>query len=798
MSVSYDDNLPVFRPLLIGRERDLAEAREQLLNAHERLLTLTGVGGCGKTCLAVRLAAEARSAFPDGVYLVELAAIRDEALVLPTIAASLGMRDAPAQQLLATLIAYLRPRRLLLVLDNCEHLIDACALHVTELLAACPSLRILATSREPLQIAGERQRRVAPLAIPESEQSSDVAALLQIPAVQLYVERAQAVGREFRLTDDNAQAVAAICIRLDGIPLAIELAAARVRVLTVEQILARMDDWFRLLAGTQRSAPTRQQTLKATLDWSYSLLTAEERRLFRRLAVFVGGWSLEAAEQVGAVHGNLPDDTLDLLTRLIDKSLVHVDESGGAARYRMLEPLRQYGLHHLVETGEETSVRERHARFYRLLVEQAVPELHGPRQIEWFARLDRELGNLRAALQWMASHDDVELLRSAVALALFWETRGHLREGRRWLEAALAAEHDDVHLLLRSHALAGLGRLAHQQTEFVASEAFHAESLEIYRALGDVRGIASALSELGKEARMHLDDERSQQLLEESLALCLKLDDRPTSAYALLNLGITLWSRGDLTRAEELLQHSLRLYREDADLRFVAITQAMLGLTAWRAERLELAAGHFVEALDGHYRVGDWWFMVYDLRGLAAALFDHGLPEPAARLLGAAQNLGEALGEVHSPIGTNTWGALTERVQTRLSATAFAQCWEEGRLLSRDQAVRAAVDAAAEVASIQQPLTPPVVGKPPDALTRREREVALLLARGYSDRQIADELSIAVSTVGVHVHHILDKLALRSRWQVADWAASSGLMEATAPASNAAGGSARRSPPSSR
>ena len=774
MSAAYDVNLPAFRPQLIGRERVLVDTRALLLDAHERLLTLTGAGGCGKTCLALQLAADVRPAFADGVYLVELASISDEALILPTIAAALGMRDAPEQQLMSALVAFLQPRAMLLMLDNCEHLVDACARHVSALLTACPNLRILATSREPLQIAGERQRRIAPLAVPELEQGANVETLLSIPAVQLFVERAQAVEPAFALTDDNAAAVGAICVQLDGIPLAIELAAARVRVLTAEQILDRMDDWFQLLASTQRSAPTRQQTLKATLDWSYDLLTDDERQLFRQLGVFTGGWPLEAAEVFGAEQGLTSADTLDVLTRLIDKSLVQVDDSGTAARYWMLEPLRQYALHQVIHAGEEARARATHAYVYLGLVEQAAPELHGVQQLDWLVRLDRELGNLRLALPWMAEHDAEALLRATVALALFWETRSHLREGRHWLELAARSAADAAPL--RTRALIGAGRLAHQQTDYDAAEALHAESLSISRALGDRRGIAAALSEIGKTARNRDPDyRRSVALLEESLALCAELDDREMSAYTLLNLGIGMWGVDEFARADELMQQSLRFYQEGGNLRMAAINQTMLGQVAWSAERLEDAASHYAAALENHHRTGDWWFVVYSLRGLAAVLLGQGYIQEATRLLGAAEHLGELLGEVQTPIGGLVWGTLPEQVRARLEDDVFGRCWAEGLALGHDGAVRAAVDVVTTSTAAARPRVAPRVEADPDTLTRREREIALLLARGKSDRQISEELYIAVSTVGVHVHHILEKLGLRSRFQVGDWVAASGL-----------------------
>lgn len=431
MSTSYDDNPPALRAPLIGRERDLAEARDHLLGAHERLLTLTGVGGCGKTSLALQLAADVRPAFPDGVYLVELASVTDARLVVPTIAAAVGLQDVRGQTTMAALVSFLRPRELLLVLDNCEHLIDACAEHVNDLLRQCLRLRILATSREPLLIVGERQRRIAPLPVPEPDQLPALDELGGFAGVQLFVERAQAVLPSFRLTDDNAAAVAMICSTLDGIPLGIELAAARLRVLTVEQIAARMVDWFRLLVATSRSAPTRQQTLRATLDWSYDLLTPAEQATFRRLVVFPGGATLEGVEAVCAGAELAPDDVLDVLGRLVDKSLVLVDAFGGAAWYRQLEPIRQYGHYRLLEAGELDDALDRHAAFYLALAEHAAPKLQGPEQVTWLARFDREQGNLRAAIQRFAGRGDIEAeLRLEIALSPFWEAHGHFNEGR--------------------------------------------------------------------------------------------------------------------------------------------------------------------------------------------------------------------------------------------------------------------------------------------------------------------------------------------------------------------------------
>jgi non-specific serine/threonine protein kinase len=406
-------------------------------------------------------------------------------------------------------------------------------------------LRLLATSREPLQIAGERQYRLAPLALPDPDHVSDLDTLARAPALQLFVARAQAVAPDFRLTTENAALVAQICDRLDGIPLALELAAARTRVLTVQQILGRLDDAFRLLVGGSRAGPTRQQTLRATLDWGDALLTASERTVFRRLGVFVGDFTLTAAEAVGAA--DMPtDDLLESLMRLVDKSLVVVDSSAAAAWYRLLEPVRQYALGQLTEQGEAAGTGARHAAFYTALAERAAAALRGPEPDVWLARLEREQGNLRAALTWAEETDAWETgLRLATALVPFWDAHGHHAEGRRWLQLALAAPTDGVTPRLRMQALAGAGRLAHMHAAYDEAERLHTESLDLARAIGDAQGIAAALTELGMVARRQRDFLRSVTLIEEGLARFRELRDEAGIAWALFNLGVTASMTGE-------------------------------------------------------------------------------------------------------------------------------------------------------------------------------------------------------------------------------------------------------------
>jgi len=421
--------------------------------AAARLVTVTGVGGGGKTRLALAVAADRAGCYTDGAWLVELAAVADPALVPEAVATALAFRPTGEAAAAAALVAFLRPRALLLVLDNCEHLIDACAALAEVVLRDCPGVRLLATSREPLRVAGERQHRLAPLAAPDPAALPALADLARVPAVQLFLARAQAVDPAFRLTPENAAAVAAICARLDGLPLALELAAARVGALALGEILARLDDSVRLLTGGSRAGPTRHQTLGAALAWGDALLTPAERALFRHLAVFAGGWDLEAAAVVGTGEHPDPAAVLDLLVGLVSKSLVQAETGPGAARYRLLEPVRQFAAARLAEHGERDAARMRHAAHYLALAERAAAALRGPDQVVWLARLDRERGNLRAALGWAteraAGGDPAPGLRLATALVPFWEARSTLAEGRDCLAAALAAPAGREHARLR-------------------------------------------------------------------------------------------------------------------------------------------------------------------------------------------------------------------------------------------------------------------------------------------------------------------------------------------------------------
>lgn len=720
------NNLPVQLTSFIGREREMQEIKTLLTQT--RLLTLTGSGGCGKTRLALQIAADLLEDYSEGVWLVELTALTDPALVPTTVAATLGVHEEPGRPTLVTLAEALKSKNLLLILDNCEHVVSACAQLAETLLRNCPNVRLLTTSREALGIVGETAWRVPSLSLPEPHELADMSSVARIAhyeAIRLFIERAQAASSEFTVTAQNIKFIAQICRRLDGIPLAIELAAARTKALSVEQIADRLDDRFRLLTGGSRTALPRQQTLKAMMDWSYELLNGQERTLFRRLSAFAGGFMLEMAEAICADEAVQPAEILDLLSNLVSKSLVIFEERDDEAHYRLLETVRQYARDKLLETGEAARVRERHRDWFLAFAERAEGALQGPDQALWLKRLETEHDNLRAALEW--SSDSPEMgLRLASVLWLFWYLRGYISEGREWLKqflaktahaptplrakalygaSMLARAQDDyaqaTALLEESLALYGqlkdqhgvasvlgnLGVIAFARGDYAKATKLHEGSLDHFRELDNTIGIASALSELGNVALYQDEVARAERFLEESLALSRAAQDDHSIALALRRLGAVVLRRGDLARAKRVLQESLELYQGLGAVPGVASVLNSLGMVALTEGDCTRAKKFLRESLLKYRDVGDKWHIALCLDRLArvAAAQEHG--ELAARLLGAADALRETIGAPLPPSEHAGREQALRVARERLSEEAFAAAWADGYAMKLDQAI---------------------------------------------------------------------------------------------------------------
>lgn len=678
------NNLPHQVTSFIGREREMAAVRRLLVTTY--LLTLTGPGGSGKTRLAVQIAADVLEEFPGGVWLVELAALSDPRLVPQTAAFTLGVVEQPGRPLLATLTDHLQSKKLLLVLDNCEHLVRACADVAHTLLRSCSELRILATSREALGIAGELTFPVPPLSLPDPRTPS-LQTLTASEAVRLFVERATLSRPEFALTDDNAPAVAQVCHRLDGIPLAIELAAARVKVLSVHELAVRLDDRFRLLTGGSRTALPRHQTLQAAIDWSHDLLSEEERALLRRLAVFAGGFTLEAAEAVcsggaGAGHG-----VLDLLTRLVEKSLVMATPQDGATWYQLLETVRQYARDRLLESGEAPATRDRHRDWYVWLAERAEPELEAREQLAWLERLEREHDNFRAALEWSLEGGGSEAaLRLAGALHPFWLVRGYWTEETTWLERALQRR-KGASAAVVAKVLRGFGILTvMSRQEPDRARRLLEESVTLYRQLGDEKGLARALFQLGL-SRHTTDARQAEALWEESLHLARKVGDGVMTSRVLINLAALAHRQGDRRHGMALAEESLLLAREIGDRWVTALVLLNLGEMATDRRDYGQAQAWLRESLMLAGEIGHKWFITGSLECLAEVAAARGQAEQATRLFGAAEKLREILGTSRLGSERSEHGPDVRALRAGLGEAAFSAVRAEGRAMTMEQAI---------------------------------------------------------------------------------------------------------------
>jgi predicted ATPase/class 3 adenylate cyclase len=713
------NNLPRQLSTFVGRAREVETIEQRL--ATTSVLTMTGPGGVGKTRLALEVGARLADSYPGGVWFVEFAALSDGALVPHAIASSLRLKEQPGEDLRQTLVEAIRQRSTLLIFDNCEHLLEPIAEVAEGLLRRAPDLKLLATSREGLGIAGESLVPVPSMTLPSAASASSadwIAEASRCDAVRLFVERGRAALPSFELTPANVRAIVQICGRLDGIPLAVELAAARVRALPVQQIASRLDDRFRLLTGGSRTALPRHRTLRAAMDWSFDVLAEPERALLIRLSVFAGSFSLEAAEEICSGDPVERDDVLDLLSRLIDKSLLFQDEGSSDARYRMLETIRDYAQERLAEQTDANSTRIRHRDWFAALVEQAKPGFFtGPEQAHWLARLSEDHDNLRAALEW--THQDPDggeiELRMTAGLWRFWEIHGHLAEGSAQLARALDRTGGVVNEL-RASALTGAGVLAGRRGDYAAAAALHEASLVITRELGNPAAIAAACSNLASVAVARDDLDRARALYEEAIELSRRADDPRGAAFSLINLADLAARQGNHAEADELYARSIESFQVLGDRWGVAHGTSRLADVARRRGQADVAATRYEEALSAYREIGDGrgearmlasLGEIADQRGDAAgaeSLYRQSLairerlgdrpgmalmieqiagsaerPERAARLLGMAAALREAIGVPVSASRGRQLEQFRAALREKLGEEAFRTALDEGR-----------------------------------------------------------------------------------------------------------------------
>jgi len=745
----------------VGRRRELAEIKRLLSTT--RLLTLTGAGGVGKTRLATRTAADVQRAFSDGVWLVELAPLQDPALVALAVFNALELRDQSARWPMATIADYLADKNLLLILDNCEHLLSASAVLADNLLRSCPDLRLLVTSRQPLGISGEVTLTVPSLSMPDRVPVSKSGHLTDYEAIGLFADRAAAALPGFELVAANQQAVIELCRRLDGIPLAIELAAVRLKVLSVEQIVERLDDRFRLLTAGSRTATARQQTLQATIEWSYELLSEPERDLWARLSIFAGGFDIAAAETVCANQRH--SDIFDLVASLLDKSILVRDETGGKVRYRMLETLREFGLERLRRSGQEVALRRRHRDWLRQLV-GSDGEWLGVNQSSLFDRLQIEHDNLRAALDFCLSERGEADVGLAMAASLwpYWQGRGRLTEGRRWLNALL--EHVPETAPIRARGLAAAGNLAMMQGDLNTSISTLEQSRALAERDGNAAVLAFSLQYLGLASMFQGDRARAIPLFEEAVRIQRGTRDRAAVSATLAMLAMCTLLENHARRAIALWEESRGISLELGDQWALSYTLWGLGIALWLQDDPVQATAVEKESLRLKRGLDERLGISLCLETLAWLAMARGDAPRAARLLGAAKTNWDATGASLFE-AFKSFHNKTEAASRQSLGHAFGAAYQKGIDMPLEAAVAYALEESAA------PAPQPVEAARVTTLSRRESEIAKLVAGGLSNKEIAAKLVLSERTAEAHVQNILNKLGFRSRSEVAAWVAAS-------------------------
>ncbi|MEV6153510.1 LuxR C-terminal-related transcriptional regulator [Nonomuraea sp. NPDC052129] len=747
----------------MGRRHEVAEVKT-LLSA-SRTVTLIGVGGVGKTRLALRVGLEVRRAFRDGVWLVELASLEDPELLAQVVAEALEIRDHTVCPPLQVLIGHLRDKQTLVILDNCEHLVDECAVVADMLLRAAPELRILATSRQTLGISGEQMLPVPTLPLPDSDRPGISAeALMQCDGVRLFTERARAVLPTFAVTEDNQDLVLGICRRLDGLPLAIELAAVRLRALSLQQLHDRLDDRFRLLTAGSRATLPRHQTLRAMIDWSFGLCSEREQQMWERASVFAGTLDLEAAEAVCSGDGISREEIIDLVMALVDKSVFLREEHGRVVRYRLLDTIRQYGRERLTASGQEYALQRRHRAYYRALAARAHAQLFGPSQVAWFDRLQLEHANLRTAID--SFYGDPAEIRAGLGMAAdllyHWITSYYLGEGRRWLDRGLALDTEPSEV--RARALWANSWLAIIQADITAASTMLEESRILGERLGDelVRGYVALYS--GMIAMYRGDTETAIKLYEEAAARHRSTENPVGLALALIRLSLAHSYLGDSSQAIALGDDCLAVCDTFGEGWHKAYTMMALGVEVWRqgdvrrATELEKESLAFNRSLDDPLGVG------VNLEVLAWIAETEHHHTRAARLLGILKTVWSSIGAPLSGYGhlVRYHDECESRTRAALGDATFDTELKRGARLSYDEALGYALQE-------EPPQGEKAAKAEPARLTRRETEIAQLVAQGMTNKQIAAALVIAPRTAEGHIEHILNKLGFNSRAQIAVW-----------------------------